>query len=66
MRGITDDDRLLRSKINGVAFFGSAQGMGAEVIAPRAIIGEGAKFKIVPDLKVGELDFGPALQIAGQ
>ena len=63
---VTDDDGLLGTKIDGVAFFGSAQGMGTEVVAARAIIGKCAKFKIGPHLKVGELDFGPALQVAGQ
>jgi hypothetical protein len=63
---IADDKNVLGRKFDAVAFARAAQGMGAKVVAPRAVVGEGAEFKVMPDGEVFELDPGAAQEVAGE
>lgn len=55
MRGVSNDKSAAGQEGGGVMFPGAAQGVRAEFIAVRAVIGKRAKGKIVPDLVVREL-----------
>ena len=66
VRGVANDESLAGIEIDAVKFLRATLGVGAEIVARWAVIGEGAEFEIVPDLIMGEFVFCTAFLIAGE
>lgn len=62
--GIADDPDAIRREIDAGVFAGAAQGVGAEIIAVFAVVGEGAEGKEIPEAVVAEFGAGAALDVA--
>ena len=66
MRRIAEDEDAFRREFEAVPLLGAGAGEGAERISVVMIVRERAKFEIMPDPIMGELELGSALQIAGK
>src|SRR5947207_1326220 len=65
-RRVADDVDLLRGKFAAVLFLGPGTGKCSELVAIVVVVGEGAKFKKMPDAVVAKLELCTAGDVAGE
>lgn len=66
VRGIADDPDPFGRERDARMFAGAAEGVGAEVVAMLAVVGEGAEREEIPEAVVGEFDAGGTADVAGE
>src|SRR5438552_16894659 len=65
-RRVADDVDLVRGKFAAVLVFGAGAGKCTELIPIVVVVGEGAKFKEMPDTVVAEFELCAACDLAGK
>lgn len=66
VRSVTNNPRARRGKLDTSVGVSAAEGVGSELVAELAVVGEGTEGKVVPQTVVAEFRAGAALDVAGE
>ena len=66
VRGVADDPYIRLGELVAGVRVSSTEGMRTQIVAPRAVIGEGTKRKIVPEIEVAQFRPSPNLHVPRQ
>ena len=66
VRSVTNNPRARRGKVDTGVVVSAAEGVGPELVAELAVVGEGTEGEVVPQTVVAEFRAGAALDVTGE